>query len=62
MGLIIDTGVFIEAERETRTDLARLYPGGEDVGRCTNAVSELYEGVHLAKSPKRAADRREFIE
>ena len=42
--------------------MARLYPAGEDVGLCTITVSELYEGVHLAKSPKCAADRREFIE
>ena len=62
MGLIIDTGVFIKAEREARTDLARLIPAGEDVGLCTITVSELYEGVHLAISPKRAANRREFIE
>ncbi len=62
MGLIIDTGIFIKAEREARTDLARLYPAGEDVGICTITVSELYEGVHLAENPKRAADRREFIE
>ena len=62
MGLIIDTGVFIKAEREARTDLARRIPAGEDVGLCTITVSELYEGVHLAINPKRAADRREFIE
>src|SRR5439155_3902978 len=62
MGLIIDTGVFIKAERESRGDLARLIPQSEDVGLCTITVSELYEGVHLANSDRRAADRREFIE
>ncbi|MBI2719627.1 MAG: PIN domain-containing protein [Rhizobiales bacterium] len=62
MGLIIDTGVFIKAEREARNDLARLYPAGEDVGLCTITVSELYEGVHLANNAERAASRREFIE
>jgi tRNA(fMet)-specific endonuclease VapC len=62
MGLIIDTGVFVKAEREARTDLARFIPDGDEVGLCTITVSELYEGVHLANSDQRAADRREFIE
>ena len=62
MGLIIDTGIFIKAEREARPDLANYIPIGEDVGLCTITVSELYEGVHLAQHPKRAAGRREFIE
>jgi len=62
MGLIIDTGIFIKAERESRADLARFIPRGEDVGLCSITVSELYEGVYLANSEQRAADRREFIE
>ena len=62
MGLIIDTSIFIKAEREGRPDLADYVPPGEEVGLCTITVSELYEGVHLARNPKRAADRRDFIE
>ena len=62
MGLIIDTCIFIKAEREARADLAELVPINETVGLCTITVSELYEGVHLAASARRAADRREFIE
>lgn len=62
MGLIIDTSVFIKAERQAKADLAAFLPAGEEVGLCTITVSELFEGVHLAKYAARAADRREFIE
>ena len=37
-------------------------PAGEEVGLCIITIFELYEGVHLANSAQRAADRREFIE
>jgi len=62
MGLIIDTGIFIKAERESRTDLAQLFPAGEKVGLCTITISELYEGVYAANNPKRASARKAFIE
>lgn len=62
MGIIVDTSVFVKAEREARTDLAGFLPIGEEIGLCTITVSELYEGVHLANSTKRASERRDFIE
>ena len=62
MGLILDTGVFIRAERENLGDPLSFAPISEEVGLSTITVSELYEGVHLAKSLKRATERTEFIE
>lgn len=61
MGLIVDTSVFIRAERERR-DPAFSAPPGEEAGISTITVSELYEGLHWADSAARAARRQAFIE
>ena len=62
MGIVIDTDIFIRAEREGRADLADFLRTDEEVGLCTITLSELYEGVHLANNTRRALERRNFIE
>ncbi len=62
MGLIVDTGIFIRAERDGHRDPTALIPGGEELGFSVITLSELLEGVHLANSPARAARRTEYIE
>jgi predicted nucleic acid-binding protein len=61
VGLILDTGVFIRAERERRRPSLSA-PPGEAAGICTITLSELFEGVHLADSAERANRRLAFIE
>lgn len=62
MGLIVDTGIFIRAERDGHRDPTALFPVGEELGISIITLSELLEGVHLANSPARAARRAEYIE
>jgi tRNA(fMet)-specific endonuclease VapC len=62
MGLIFDTGIFIRAERQNLKDPLEFAPDGEVVGLATITVSELYEGVYLANSARRATERTAFIE
>ena len=62
MGLVIDTGLFIWAERNDVSDPMAMFPADEDLALSIITVSELYEGVYLAKRPRRAKKRSEFIE
>jgi len=62
MGLIVDTGVFIRAEREGHRDPVALIPFDDDLGFCSISLSELLEGIYFAATPHRAERRREFIE
>ena len=62
MGLIIDTGIFIKAEREGHRDPVALYSTTDDMGICSITLSELLEGLHYAKSPIHVERRRNFIE
>lgn len=62
MGLIIDTGVFIRAERQGHLEPSKVIPRTEDSGLCCISLSELLEGIHYAKSPQRAQRRQDFLE
>jgi len=62
MGLIIDTGVLIKAERQDHRNPVALVPVGEEVGLCSISLSELLEGIYYAKTQLQAERRRNFIE
>lgn len=62
MGLIIDTGIFVRAERDGYLNPRAVLPQGEEAAITTITLSELLEGVHLAASPARARVRMAFIE
>jgi predicted nucleic acid-binding protein len=62
MGLIIDTGIFIRAERDGHRNPRAALPQGEEAAITSITLSELLEGVHLAASPARARVRIAFIE
>jgi tRNA(fMet)-specific endonuclease VapC len=63
MGLLIDTSVFIDAERE-RIDFERLAQGREDEEIFVSVVtgSELLHGVERARDPGTRARRSAFVE
>jgi predicted nucleic acid-binding protein len=62
MGLIIDTDIFVNAEKSGRIpDFALLAEYGEAFV-CAITVSELLVGVHLADSAARRAKRSAFVE
>lgn len=62
MGLILDTGVFVQAERRRRTlDFSPWRDYGE-VGISVITASELLVGVHRADSKARRKRRSEFVE
>lgn len=61
MGLIVDTGIFIRAEREAHRDPVANFSSGEELGICSITLSELLEGVHYAKSELQAERRRAFV-
>ena len=62
MGLIIDTNVFIHAEkRDVAIDFMQwAHLGGAFISAIT--VSELLFGVHRANTPARRRRRQEFVE
>jgi tRNA(fMet)-specific endonuclease VapC len=60
VGLLIDTGVFIEAER-TRLRLPEL-AGDEPVAISAVTAGELLHGVYRALDPVRRARREQFVE
>jgi tRNA(fMet)-specific endonuclease VapC len=60
MGLLIDTSVFIEAER-TRLQLPELV-GDEPVAVSAVTASELLHGLHRARDSVRRARREQFVE
>jgi tRNA(fMet)-specific endonuclease VapC len=59
MGVILDTGIIILAERGL-SDLAGILKG-ERYGISAVTVSELFFGFYRANSPARRARREEFI-
>lgn len=58
--LILDTGVVIRAERDSR-GLARLLHDDDDVTVAAVTIAELQLGVELADGPKRVR-RQEFVD
>jgi tRNA(fMet)-specific endonuclease VapC len=62
MGLLIDSSVFIRAERDGHRDPAALVPTDQEVGFATITLSELIEGIYYATRPAIAERRRVFIE
>lgn len=62
MGLIADTNIFIRAERLGLADPAAGLPPNEETAISAITLSELFEGVHLASRPDRAAWRRFRVE
>lgn len=63
MGLVIDTNVFIAAERQ-QFDLARLVNLSDygDAFMAAVTLSELVAGVHLARNPNIRILRSAFVE
>jgi predicted nucleic acid-binding protein len=61
MGVIVDTGVFIRAERGGDA-IGRALADDEEAGIATITLSELFEGVHHAASAAIAERRRAFVE
>ncbi len=62
MGLIIDSNVFIRAERDVRADLFAPYVTQGNAYISAITASELLVGVHLANSEARRNKRRAFVE
>ncbi len=63
MGILIDSSVFIAAERG-RLSLAGHIPGREHEPVAISALtaSELLHGVHRAADPQRRTQRERFVE
>lgn len=67
MGLIVDSSIFIGAERQHLSDrllleqLRRKFPR-EDLGLSAVTVAELTHGIHRAKDSEQGARRRLFVE
>lgn len=67
LGVILDSSVVIEAERQ-RLDVARFLKhvvtrvGERETGISAISVAELAHGVHRANSPERQQARRAFLD
>ena len=67
LGIILDSSVVIEAERQ-RVDVARFLKyvatriGEREAALCSISVAELAHGVHRAASPERRQLRRAFLD
>jgi predicted nucleic acid-binding protein len=63
LGVVLDTSVVVEAERE-RLDVARFlkhitaHIGEREAALCSISVAELAHGVHRADTPERRQSRR----
>jgi tRNA(fMet)-specific endonuclease VapC len=62
MGLIVDTGVFIRAERDKRVNLPSILPTDAEIGISAITLSELYEGLEFAAPGERHRQRHSFIQ
>ena len=62
MGLIVDTNVFIEAERRHGAIDLNPWKDRGPVFLSVITVSELLVGVHRANTPERKTRRAEFVE
>jgi predicted nucleic acid-binding protein len=67
MGLLIDSTVFIRAERDrhTPTELISILLdrfGDQDLALSVMSAGELFHGCRRADTPRRRARREEFVE
>ena len=62
MGLIIDPGVFIKAERQGQLEPSKVIPRTDEAALCSISLSVLLEGIHYANSSQRAQRRQDFVE
>ncbi len=62
MGVIIDSGFFIRAERTRNADWRFKLPRVEESAISAISVTELLTGFHLAAATAAAARRQSFIE
>jgi tRNA(fMet)-specific endonuclease VapC len=62
MGLILDSNVLIQAERNSRTDPFAQFADYGNAYISAITVSELLVGVHLANSEARRNQRKAFVE
>jgi tRNA(fMet)-specific endonuclease VapC len=67
LGVVLDSSVVIEAERQ-RLDVARFLKhvtariGEREAALCSISVAELAHGVHRADTPERRQARRAFLD
>jgi tRNA(fMet)-specific endonuclease VapC len=63
VGLIVDTSVFIEAERRSLAlaTIAHLAAPGETLAVAAITIAELLLGVHLGQPSYRRAEREAFV-
>ena len=67
LGVILDSSIMIEAERQ-RLDAARFLKlvteriGEREAALCSISVAELAHGVHRAGTPERRQARRAFLD
>jgi predicted nucleic acid-binding protein len=67
LGVILDSSIAIEAERQ-RLDVARFLKrvaeriGEREAALCSISVAELAHGVHRANTPERRKARRAFLD
>src|SRR5437899_9228058 len=67
LGVILDSSIMIEAERQ-RLDVARFLKhiatkiGEREAALCSISVAELAHGVHRANTPERRQARRTFLD
>ncbi|MBS1824364.1 MAG: PIN domain-containing protein [Acidobacteria bacterium] len=67
LGVILDSSIMIEAERQ-RLDAGRFLKlvseriGECEVGLCAISVAELAHGIHRANTPERSQVRRAFLD
>ena len=67
LGIILDSSVVIEAERQ-RVDVARFLKyvatriGEQEAALCSISVAELAHGIHRASWPERRQLRRAFLD
>jgi tRNA(fMet)-specific endonuclease VapC len=62
MGLILDSNVLIQAERNSRTHAFAQFADYGNAYISAITVSELLAGVHLASSESRRNQRKAFVE
>jgi predicted nucleic acid-binding protein len=67
LGVILDSSIVIEAERQ-RLDVARFLKhvaeriGERETALCSITVAELAHGIHRANTPERRQARRAFLD
>jgi predicted nucleic acid-binding protein len=67
LGVILDSSIVIEAERQ-RLDVARFLKhvaeriGERETALCSISVAELAHGIHRANTPERRQARRAFLD